>query len=224
MNLEDYHCDSLDLSFRFSVEDFDKTTFFKETGIEDESEYIDDDGDLLIGLSFPSREEPARVHGHLTILIRKGEDIGSLTIGIHVAGPRPLEKLPPYLEEAPRWLAQFFKTEITSAQVNVSYIFEDKFESTIPLPFPLIASDRQLAGLKVNGLSLLFPEDALPDGVVLQRGDDDIYVFVATKQSLVFKDFDVTKQLDDLSGTVKSLVKEKANVNDAKTTKTKDSD
>lgn len=220
MNLADYHCDSLELSFSFSVEDFDKAAFFKATGIEDESEYIDDDGDLLVRLSFPSREEPAMLHAHLTILIRKGEDTGKSILGIHVAGPKIVEKQPPYLEDSAQWLAQFFKKEITSAQADVAYVFDDKFEPTIPLPFPLVASDKRLAGLKVTGLSLMFPQEALAEETILQKGEGDMYVFIATKPSLGLKNFDVKKQLEGLSDTVKSLVREKRNGTDAQTTKT----
>ena len=69
MNLADHHCESLSLSFAFSAEDFDKESFLKEAGIEDQSEYIDEDGDFSLATSLPSRDEP-QLHGHLTIFIQ----------------------------------------------------------------------------------------------------------------------------------------------------------
>lgn len=54
MNMEDFQCESFDIRIPFTLQEFDKDAFLKAAKIKDESEYVDEDGDLFIFLSFGS--------------------------------------------------------------------------------------------------------------------------------------------------------------------------
>ncbi|HEY3028459.1 MAG TPA: hypothetical protein VGJ55_20090 [Pyrinomonadaceae bacterium] len=211
MGMEDFHCDSLHLSFGFASEEFDKDAFLKAVEVENENDYIDEDGDLVLALSLPSRQEPPTEHAHLAIFVPKDKKDGRASLDFHPAGPKEIDKTPPYLEESAEWLTQFFKKEITAAQINSAYVFDSGFAPTIPLPFPLVVSDKNLSGLKVKGLSLQFPEDTWIEDAILQNAGAETYLFLTTKSTVVLEDFDLNKTLEELKETVDSLVKEKSN-------------
>ena len=215
MNMEDFHCDSFDLNFGFSAEDFDKDAFLKEIGVADEAEHIDEDGDLVLRLSLVSREEIPKHHGHLRVIIYT-DKTGDVDLDFHLHGHKTLPKKPPSLEESAPWLGQFFKIDSVPATVDVSYQFDKGFEPVIPLPFPLVASRKSLAGLKVSGLSLEFPEDHPVESVILQAVEDKgPYLFVHEAQTIFsFKEFDLIQELTKLQSTVvDSLVAKSENTN-----------
>ena len=212
MKLEDFHCDSVGLTFSFSIEDFDKKSFYEAIGVDDESEYVDEDGDLILNLSLPSSKDPKSLHAHLTIVMRKDETPGRCMIDIHAAGPKEVKKEAPYLEESTQWLSRFFTKEITTARMSAWYLFDNKFEPLIPIPFPLVVSSKKLAGLKVNGLSLLFPRETQMEDAIIQRNKPtEIYVFLGTRPVISLKDFDLQKQLEKQNEIIVNLVKEKTN-------------
>ena len=221
MNMEDFHCDSYDLRLKFSPEEFDKTAFLKVAGIEDESEYLDEDGEFVLRLSFGSRAKQPKDHAHLQLLIRKDQS-GVATLSYHQAGANPVDKSPPNLEDCANWLGSFFKKDEMEMLVNVAYEFGDEFVSTIPLPFPLVASNKALIGLKVTGLSLQYPEDDPIESVILQRSKKEIYLFFHTKAAIRLKEFSLFTELENLNLRVSSLVtaQEKINGRNKKTKKT----
>jgi hypothetical protein len=218
MSIGDFHCDMLQLSFSFALDDFDKDAFLQAGDVTDEEEFVDEDGDLMLAVSFPSREEPPSEHAHLTVMIRKDESDGQARVEFHKAGPKALDQKPPYLEESAQWLASFFKKEITTAEVTAAYLFGEEFSPTIPFPFPLVASSKGLAGLKVTGLSFQFPEDSRIEGGIIQRNDNETYVYLMTRPLVTLKEFSLNTILEELREPVNSLVKEKANGGNPQTT------
>lgn len=204
-DMEDFHCEQFDLYFESSGEDFDKEAFLKDIGVEDESEHIDEDGDVALFVSFASRSEPPKQHAHLKLYITPEQKVKA-TINYHEAGPKVPDNKPPYLEECTQWLSRYLKTDEFKADYNVLYNFDEGFAPTIPLPFPLVASSKALSGLKVSGLSLEFPPDAQVESAIIQRSPKDVFLFFQGELALKLKDFDLYAELDKLSATVNSLV------------------
>lgn len=206
MHMEDFHCDMFNLSFNFTSEDFDKSAFLKEVGIENESEYVDEDGDLMFRLFLPSKEDMSKQHSHLTVLIRS-DMTGRVSLDFHKPGSKQVENKPPYLEEATLWLSAFFKKSEVVARMDIAYEFGNDFETVIPMPFPLLASSKALSGLKVTGLSFEFPPDNPVRSAILQKETDKRYVFIQVRNSVNLKTFDLYQELGKFKGTVESLVR-----------------
>lgn len=204
--MEDFHCDMFTLDIPITEEGFDKIAFLKEIGVENESEYVDEDGDMSLSLPFASRKDPSKQHAHVRIIIYKNKS-GTATINYHQTGSIPQEKKPPYLEDCAQWLGEFFKYDDTPAVIYVAYEFEKVFTPTIPLPFPLVTSSKALSGLKVTGLSLTFPQDSPVDTAIVQYESDDVFLFIRKNLEVRLKEFDVYQQLEKLTITVNSLVK-----------------
>lgn len=220
MNMEDFHCDMFDITFPISGEDFNKEAFLKSMDVEDVSEYVDEDGDLALSVSFSSREDTSKQHAHIRIFMRSN-NTGTATLNYHQTGAKVPDKQPPYLEDCATWFSAFLKSDEIQARVNVAYDFDKKFITTIPLPFPLVASHEGLAGLKVTGLSFQYPKDAPIDSAILQREEKGIYLFLQKNSVIKLKGFDLFKELKALSKTVDALVKkqEKANADRKKKAK-----
>jgi hypothetical protein len=208
MNLEDFYCDMFDLSFRFSAEDFDKAAFLREIGVADESEYIDEDGDLVLHVSLPSREETSKQHAHLSIIV-KADMTGRADLDFHQPGTKTVENKPPYLEDSAQWIAPFFKLEEVAVRMDVAYEFDKTFSPLIPLPFPLVASSKALSGLKVTGLALDYPADSRIKNAILQLEKRGPYLFVHKDSTINLKEFDLYKELENLQTTVDSLVRKR---------------
>ena len=211
MNMEDFHCDALDLSFDFSTEDFDKARFMQDIGVTNEADHIDEDGDLTLRISLVSREDPPKHHAHLRIILFS-DGLGSAEFDFHRHGHKTLKQKPPYLEEAGTWLGQFFKADSFDASIDAAYQFDKRFETVIPLPFPLVVTSKPLTGLKVSGLSLDYPDDFPVDTVILQKPrNDGPYLFINEALTVFnFKEFSLIEELKSLQSlVVDGLIKEK---------------
>jgi hypothetical protein len=220
MNMEDFHCDMFDLSLRFSTEDFDKSSFLKEIGVENESEYMDKDGDLPLRVSFGSQEDPPKQHAHLNIIFRAEGSVRA-TINYHQSATKIVDVKPPYLEDCARWFGGFFKRDELPAHIHIAYEFEEGFTTSIPLPFPLVASSKALSGLKVTGLSFDYPENGPVDSAIIQRQKDGVYLFIQKDAAINLKEFDLYQELKKLTATVATLVKKEKKTNGGSQQKTK---
>jgi hypothetical protein len=207
MNMEAFHCDMFDLRLRFTLEEFDKDAFLKAAGIEDESEFVDEEGNVILHLSFGSRAEPPKDHAHFKIRFSRDQTVQA-TLSYHQAGKNPVGNEPPNLEDCAEWLGGFLRKDAIEARVNAAYTFREGFAPTIPLPFPLVAADTALSGLKVSGLSLQYPEAHPVDNIILQRDKEGTYLFLQMNTAIKLKEFDLFTELEKMKLTVTSLVKE----------------
>jgi hypothetical protein len=215
-NLEDFHCDMFNLTIPITEEGFDKDSFLKAVGVENEGEYVDEDGDISLSLPFAS-QRPSKQHAHIRILIYKNKS-GSATLNYHSTGTKIPAKKPPYLEDCARWFGGFFKNDETLAIFTAAYAFEKGYTPTIPLPFPLVTSSEELSGLKVTGLSLKLPPDSLVDTAIVQYDKGSVFLFLQKESEIALKEFDLYEKLERLTTIVTSLVKRQGKTNDSKQT------
>ena len=215
--MEDFHCDMFNLGIPITEAGFDKAKFLKTVGVENESEYIDEDGDISLSMSFPSREDPSKQHSHIRLLIYKDKS-GTATLNYHQTGTKTPDKKPPYLEDCAQWFGGFFKSDKTPAVINAVYEFDKEFTPTIPLPFPLVTSSKELSGLKVEGLSLAFPQDSAVDTAIVQYKEGDTFLFLQKNSEIRLKEFDLYQELEKLTTTVQSLVKRQGKSDGSKQT------
>jgi hypothetical protein len=205
--MEDFHCEMLELSLRFSSEDMDQTAFLKAAGIENREEYTDEDGDFATAVSFGAREQSTDYHAHMRVrFFKEGEH--RIEISYHDSRGEAIEDVkPPYAEDCAQWVGGFFKGDKVAVRISAAYTFDKSFSPVVSLPFPLTSSEKALAGSLVTGLSILFPKE-IPESAVIQMGsDDDTMVFFNTKAELNLKEFDLLGELKRLAVSVNSLVK-----------------
>ncbi len=217
--MEDFHCETFDIRLSFTLKDFDRDAFLKAAKIEDESEYIDEDGDLFVVLSFGSRLDPPKDHAHLRLVLRKNQQ-ATATLSYHQAGRKEVDREPPNFEDCATWFAGFFRKDKVSARISAAYTFGENFAPTIALPFPLVASNKALAGLKVTGLALQYPADSPIDNAILERFKEGVYLFLNIKTEIELKKFDLFTELKKQKTTISSLIhQEKTDGGNKKTSK-----
>src|SRR5438132_2718657 len=62
--MDDFHCEMLELSLRFSSNDMDQDAFLKAAGVENREELTDEDGDFSMALTFNDHEPSTDYHAH----------------------------------------------------------------------------------------------------------------------------------------------------------------
>jgi hypothetical protein len=206
MNMQDFHCEMLELSFRFSSEDFDEDAFLKAAEVDDKEEHIDEDGDFVMNLSFDTRDKDSDYHAHMRILLLKNGK-NRIDISYHDSEVEDVEGKPPYAEDCAQWIGTYFKQDRALARISAGYEFDNSFATVISLPFPLISSEKVLAGSLVTGLSIFFPKEKGPETIILQSGSEGVISLFLNSQSEVnLKEFELIKELERLAVSVNSLV------------------
>lgn len=208
MSMDDFNCDMLELNFEFAREALNEPAFLEASRELKAEEYTDDEGVLELTLSFGSHEEPPKPHAHLTVRMGKEDNVRA-EIRFHNSkmevegGP-----FPPY-EECTQWFSKFVNTDTIKAHLHAAYIFDESFSRTINLPFPLVTSEKELAGSLVTGISLLLPKEQTVETAVVQstgsRGGT--YLFFTASDEISLRDFNLDAELEKLSPSVSNFVK-----------------
>lgn len=211
MNMQDFHCEMLELSFWFSSEDMDEGAFLKAVGIESKEEHVDEDGDLAVALNFAPRKEDTNYHAHMRIwFFNDGQNRIDISYHDSRAEEEPDSK-PPSVEDLMQWLGGFFRVDKIKARRSCSYTFGKTFSPVVSLPFPLVSSEKALAGSLVTGLSILFPKETPETATIQTTPNDEIVLFFTTSSELNFRDFDLLKELQKLADSVNTLVRQEGN-------------
>jgi hypothetical protein len=210
--MEAFHCDMLEVSLRFPSEDMDQDAFLNAAGVEDREEFTDEDGDFLMSLTFNEHEPSTDYHTHMRVRFFK-DGRNMIDLRYHQSAPRATDEKPPYAEDCAQWLGGFFKVDKVKVRISAAYTFDNSFSPVLSLPFPLISSEKALAGSLVTGLSILFPKET-PESVVIQAGSDDTTLFFNTKSEVNLEEFHLLDELARLSASVNSLVKQQENSSD----------
>src|SRR5437588_12828163 len=103
MRMEDFHCETLELSLRINAEDIDREALLKEAGEEDEE-------DLELPLLFGSKENPEQQHAHISVRFRLNNRV-SIRIVYHNTRGDVDDEHPPFMEECAQWLGRFIKRD-----------------------------------------------------------------------------------------------------------------
>lgn len=87
-----------------------------------------------------------------------------------------------------------------------AYLYDKSFSPVIPLPFPVVTSEKALAGSLVTGLSLLLKNDP-PESAIIQSGVDQTYLMFMGGANINLKEFNLSDELERLSASVNPLIK-----------------
>lgn len=209
MILEEFNCDTFELSFEFKAEDFDKESF--EDAIreaEDVERYSDDEVEEY-GLSFGSPDESLRPHAHLRIKLRKGEKPSRTELSYHGSRMWDADKSLPTVDDCARWLGGFFKAALIESRKQVGYTFGNTFSSIVPLMFPLATTEKNLVGSYVTGMSLILPPDGVAESAIIQAAKAATVLLLTSRSEVDLNSFDLRSELERLSGVVDTLIRKK---------------
>ncbi len=196
MRLADFNCDTLDLSARFSQEDFDNVAFREDAKPRDDAPLV---------WSFGSNEG-RNEHAHISLQF-PSDALGRLRLSYH-QGPVPTPDVrPPYLEDCASWIGGFFKVEEVRFALTAYYTFQ-RASTAITLPFPLVANNEGLFGAVVSGLMLDFPKGAPLEHAHIERDAQETTISLSAHKDIALKIFDPYVQLEALNAPLKLLIGE----------------
>jgi hypothetical protein len=202
LSLERFHCDSFEVRLSFDTGDMDVSRFLKAIEERGLSARTEDSGDRDVWLTFGSHDDAWDYHAHLRVFLRK-DDSGRAELSYHPSSYDD-KGSNPFVVDCAQWFGGFLK-EPMMAHLHVNYTFGPSFTSAISLNFPLVTSEKPLAGALVSGLALVFPNERT---AIIQSGKDEIYLFVRETTRIDFSTFEPTKEIERLSPFVGNLVKE----------------
>jgi hypothetical protein len=199
--MKDFFCETLELDFRVVPENFDKDAFLAD--VKDVAERSTDVHTYVYG----SSTKPDKQHAHIIVDLH-GKKRFRFRITYHSFPGNTQDTRPPYMEDCAQWLGQFFKDEELQANLRAFYLFDKKFSPVVPLPFPLVAASKQLAGSKVTGLSLRLPlEMGIRRAVIeREREKDETSIQIDTNVKVNLRKFALAAQLESLAIVVMTLV------------------
>jgi hypothetical protein len=226
MSMDDFQCDMLELNAQFEREVLDEFAFLEAARklAPDELE-VDEEGNAEVTLSFGIPDEPLKPHAHLTVRLNKSGK-GTLELRFHnstIEWESEEEKeLRPNVYDCAQWLSSFFRGDIVEAHTHAAYIFDDSFTPTISLPFPLVTSEKGLAGSLVMGISLLLPkEQEVATASIQATPKGTTYLFITSITPTNLKGFNLDTELERLSTSVNTFLKRR-DTDDAGSRKQKD--
>lgn len=207
MSLTEFYCESFEIEAQFRSEDFDKEAFFEDAAPTNV------DGSIF-RWSFGSTEKKDVEHGHLYLrlpTIREGEkeSKGKIILAYHTSDAEINDVRPPYMEEMGIWLGQFFKSDDLLTYINAIFRFDEKFEPTLGLPFPLVTENKALSGSTVSGVTIEPPAQSPLRRVMIQRTDADTIVYAMGRGRINLRAFDLSKEIEKVSTQVRGLIREK---------------
>lgn len=199
--MQDFFCETLEVEFRVAIEAFDKDAFLADV------KNVDLPDTDIHNLGYGSITSPNKQHAHIIVDLR-GEKRVRFRITFHGFPGDTKDTRPPYMEDCAQWLGRFFRVEEISANLRGFYNFEKKFSPIVPLPFPLVAASRQLAGSKVTGLALQLPSEMGLRRAIVERDSEkgDTSVQIETSLKVKLREFTIESQLESLAIPVMSLV------------------
>jgi len=199
VRIKDYFCDSLDFTFSFRVEDFDKDAFLEDTKTEAKDFYA---------WSFGSVQHKGEQHAHMRLQFDGDESV--LLISYHASDAKIEDIRPPYMEDCAQWIFQFFKVDELDVKLNGTFIFKETHTPILSLPFPLVTENKSLAGSTISGLSIELPkEEALRRVLVQMLDKTDTLIIGFTRKKIKLKTFNLRTQLSRISATVMKLMRKK---------------
>lgn len=228
MSMDDFQCDMLELNADFKREALDETAFLeavRELG-PDELE-VSEEGNVEVSLSFGIADEPLKPHAHLAVRLNKSGK-GRLELRFHnstiewESEEEKERRRQPNVYDGAQWLGRFFSGDTVEAHIHAAYIFDDSFAPTVTLPFPLVTSEKGLAGALVLGLSLLLPnEQEVATATIQTTPKGATFLFITTTTATNLKVFNLDTELERLSPSVSTFVKRR-DTDDAGSHKQKD--
>ncbi len=207
LSLEEYHCDTFQLRMQFDTGEMDVERFLEAVSERGIATDADADGVREIELVFGGEEEvEVTCHAHANVRIWK-DNSGRVELSYHAGTSVDGLEPPPTLADAPSWLGQFFADKPLTTHIHVNYTFDQSYEPTISLSFPLVASNKQLAGAVVTGLAFTLPTEPKTT-VILQSGaTNQTYLFLRRTIQTQLKEFELNMELQNLTSLVSVVIK-----------------
>lgn len=203
MSMEAFHCETFEVRMRFDSHEMNIEGFLESLSERGISAEPDADGDRDVSLTFPGGEEGSPYHGHLTVQIWNSGSANA-ELSYHSGDTEKGAESPLTVDDCAKWFGSFFHEAVT-AHLHVDYGFDKTFTAVVTLPFPLVTSEKHLAGAMVSGLALTIPnETKIP---IIQRVNDKIYLFLRETIQVDLSKFSFLSELERFSGFVDALIK-----------------
>src|ERR1043165_1360425 len=226
MSMDDFQCDMLELNAEFEREALDESALLEAAGeLYPDGVEVDEEGNTEVTLSFAIPDEPLKPHAHLTVRLNKAGK-GTLELRFHNSSvewvPEEEKERWPNVYDCAQWLGKFFRGGTGKGHIHAAYIFDDSFVPTVSLPFPLVTSEKGLAGALVLGISLLLPkEHGVATAALQTTPKGSTYLFITTTSATNLKEFNLDAELERLSPSINTFVKRRDS-NDAEARSQKD--
>lgn len=198
-SLKSLHCLQAELRIIFNQRIFHTSKFLKDVKEKQkhgEYSYI-----------FGSKSKRVAEHAHLVLDL--DGDMSSLRLTYHLGPSEVPDVREPFMEDMPKWIAQFFDRPILKCSFSAGYFFDKKYDLAVRVNFPLLVEHDLLKGVYVAGHQLEFPDESEIERMFISKLDDSISLAVHSRMEASLATFDVHKAVKSIGRYVTAIVEKK---------------
>lgn len=201
-SMDDFHCESFQMRIQADPLELrvdELLSALREQGIDDDLE-PDEDGDVIAFGEFTGN---GGYYAHLAVSLVKDRS-GTIDL-TYFSGSDDEPKGVVRVDDCASWLGTFFNKNVQIHR-HINYSFPRPFSPVVNLPFPLVSSEKELAGAVVAGLALVLPSGTT---AILHHDPEEpeTYLFLRDTVERDLKQFNLFSELGLLTTTVNKLVK-----------------
>jgi hypothetical protein len=200
------NCNSFQLFITFDEKDFYKSKYKKEMGCLDKTH-------KFFVSHHTSKSKNKDEHSHIEVTFDKKDS--QLILILHIG---ELEDIPNTLvsdvplEDCIQWFSAFFKKQDYFVACSAIFRFNDKFEPSIKLNYPLLTEGELLQDAKVCGYEIEFSNDSLRGRFIFSLNrNGTISALINAGTNITLNNFQYHSEIEQLSKYITPLLRNKEN-------------
>ncbi|MBI4461203.1 MAG: hypothetical protein HY648_14240 [Acidobacteria bacterium] len=203
-----FGCEQLEYRISISLDKF-KLDEFKKAFFESIRSPVEGDADS--GDAVGATRDPALTdyHIHFSWHVRKGILRLKLAYFRGPSNPDPKDE-GPFAEDFMAWLRQFFAYNQAEAHIHCAFSYPKKdFQTLLPIPMTIPVEARDFSEVEVFGMATHLKTKPLGVEEAVQiLLEDKTRIDLSANRSVAFEEFDLDRELGELSSVAKMLVRE----------------
>lgn len=200
LSMKKLNCDIFQITIEFNEKIFKSKEFLAEFELKRKKHFA-------FVTTFGSKYKSKNEHAHIYLDL-DGEG-SELRIGFHSGKVETEKDNDRFIEDMSEWLGGFFRAEDLDCEITSFFLYGKKFESQLPLNYPLLIKNEYLKGTNIVGYDINFPEESLLSRANVVNVKKGLLVLMIGETKINLPTFDYLSEIANFSKYANALVKEK---------------
>jgi hypothetical protein len=198
LSMKNLNCDMYQMSIEFNEAQFKKKEFILDINPKNKKQ-------TAFVFHYGSKNKSRKEHAHF-FLGFDGED-SILRMSYHPGAADKEDVRAPYLEDASKWLAEFFEEKNLKVTIVVVFEYGKQYKSLIQINYPLFIGNDLYNDTKIIGHDIDFPDESIIDRASITSNKDILRIFLFSRADMDLSKFNFHSEIEKLSKYATALVK-----------------